>query len=42
MEQALAHLDREYGGVEPYLTGRAGIGTADLQTLRERLVDPNG
>jgi protein-tyrosine phosphatase len=38
MEQALADLDRRHGGVEPYLTGPAGLSPADLHTLRDRLV----
>jgi protein-tyrosine phosphatase len=39
MEQALADLDRRHGGVEPHLTGPAGLTTADLHTLRDRLVE---
>jgi protein-tyrosine phosphatase len=42
MEQALADLDRRHGGVEPYLTGPAGLTPEDLRTLRERLVTPAG
>jgi protein-tyrosine phosphatase len=42
MDQALADLDHRYDGVEAYLTGPAGVSPADLQTLRERLVDPGG
>lgn len=38
MEQALADLDRRYGGAEAYLTGPAAVPAADLRTLRERLV----
>ena len=40
MQRALADLDQRHGGVEAYLTGPAGMTTADLQTLRSRLVDP--
>jgi protein-tyrosine phosphatase len=39
MERALAELDHRYGGVEPYLTGPAGMAPADLATLRRRLVE---
>lgn len=39
MEEALEHLDREYGGVEEYLTGPAGMRKEDLETLRSRLLE---
>ena len=40
MQQALEDLDHRYGGVEPYLTGPAGMRTIDLQVLRGRLLEP--
>jgi protein-tyrosine phosphatase len=39
MEEALAHLDRKYCGVEEYLTGPAGMRKEDLDTLRAHLLD---
>ncbi len=38
MEQALAGVTATDGGVEPYLTGPAGLTPADLRTLRDRLI----
>ncbi|HEY7068741.1 MAG TPA: tyrosine-protein phosphatase [Acidimicrobiales bacterium] len=38
MARALDELDSRHGGVEAYLTGPAGMSTADLRTLRGRLV----
>jgi hypothetical protein len=35
----LAGLSERYGGVEPYLA-EAGVSRADLERLRERLLDP--
>jgi len=40
MEQALDHLDRQYGGIDRYLTGPAGMGTRDVEGLRRRLLAP--
>ena len=40
MQEALADVDRRFGGVEAYLTGPAGLTPDDLGTLRDRLVDP--
>ncbi len=42
MEQALGHLDAQYGGVEEYLTGPAGLRKEDLGALRARLLDASG
>jgi protein-tyrosine phosphatase len=39
MEEALAHLDDKYGGVEQYLTGPAGMRKEDLEALRTRLLE---
>jgi hypothetical protein len=39
MDEALAHLDAEYCGVEEYLTGTAGMRKQDLEALRARLLD---
>jgi len=39
MEEALAHLDGKYCGVEEYLTGAAGLRKEDLETLRVQLLD---
>jgi hypothetical protein len=39
MEAALDDLDRRYEGVEPYLTGPAGMAPDDLSALRTRLLD---
>jgi protein-tyrosine phosphatase len=39
MQDALAEVDRKYGGVEAYLTGPAGMQSRDLLTLRECLLD---
>jgi protein-tyrosine phosphatase len=39
MEDALAELDRKYGGVEGYLTGPAGMSSHDLADLRKCLLD---
>jgi protein-tyrosine phosphatase len=38
MANALEELDRRFGGIEPYLTGPAGMAPADIQALQERLV----
>jgi protein-tyrosine phosphatase len=40
MAQALDILDDRYGGIEPYLTGPAGMRVDDLQGLRRQLLDP--
>jgi protein-tyrosine phosphatase len=40
MEEALAHLDREHGGIDRYLTGPAGMHAADVAHLRARLLEP--
>jgi hypothetical protein len=34
-------LREEYGTVEDYLVGAAGVAPADLVTLRERLTGPS-
>lgn len=38
MQETLEHLDADYGGVETYLTGPAGVRKEDLETLRDRLL----
>jgi protein-tyrosine phosphatase len=42
MARALADLDARYGGVEPYLTGPAGMRRDDLEALRKRLLTVAG
>lgn len=39
MQEALDHLDADYGGVEAYLTGPAGMRKEDVEILRHRLLD---
>jgi protein-tyrosine phosphatase len=39
MDEALAHLDAEYSGVQEYLIGPAGMRKQDLEALRARLLD---
>jgi protein-tyrosine phosphatase len=39
MRNTLAHADRQYGGVEPYLRG-IGVGRHHLDAVRERLREP--
>ena len=39
MEDALAHLDAGYGGIDVYLTEAAGLRKEDLETLRGLLLD---
>lgn len=39
MEEALAYLDTQHGGVEEYLTGPAGLPKEDLKALRALLLD---
>ena len=39
MQDALADLDRKYGGVEAYLTGPAGVPIPDLVALRNCLLN---
>ncbi|MEU4427926.1 tyrosine-protein phosphatase [Actinoplanes sp. NPDC024001] len=39
MRNTLAHADRRYGGVEAYLR-QAGVPAADLDRIRERLLEP--
>jgi protein-tyrosine phosphatase len=38
MAAALDKVDRAYGGIDPYLTGPAGMRAADVATLRARLL----
>ena len=38
MENALDRLDSAYGGIEPYLCGRGGMGPETIESLRSRLV----
>jgi len=40
MADTLTLLDHEYGGVETYLQGPAGLASDDLTALRNRLVQP--
>lgn len=40
MATALEDLDRRFGGIEPYLAGPAGMSPADVEVLRDRLVEP--
>ena len=42
MRQALEDVDQNYGGVEEYLIGSAGIVGSALLTLRENLIQPVG
>jgi protein-tyrosine phosphatase len=42
MQQALDLLDRQYGGVEPYLTGPASMRPGDLLALRRQLLGLTG
>jgi protein-tyrosine phosphatase len=37
LAKALEELDRRFGGIEPYLTGPAGMSKADIEALRARL-----
>ncbi len=39
MADVLDELDRDYGGVERYLTTQAGVDAGDLDRLREQLLD---
>jgi protein-tyrosine phosphatase len=39
MQDALSELDRQYGGVEDYLTGPAGMSSQDLVALRKCLLN---
>jgi protein-tyrosine phosphatase len=41
LSDAIAGLREEYGTVEDYLVGAAGVAPADLVTLRERLTGPS-
>jgi protein-tyrosine phosphatase len=38
MQQALDHVDREYGGIDRYLTEHAGMRAGDVGALRVRLL----
>jgi protein-tyrosine phosphatase len=40
MADTLDRLDRQYGGIEPYLLGPAGLDTDTLDRLRHELVEP--
>ncbi len=40
LENALAHLRQQYGSVEGYLTGPAGLTPAELERLRAALLEP--
>ncbi len=39
IEEALAHLDAKHGGAERYVVEKAGITEAEIEALRERLVE---
>ena len=39
MDDTLAAVDRDYGGIEAFLTGPAGLTDADLARLQSRLVE---
>ena len=39
MEQALVTLDKNYGGVEPYLLGPGGMSPRTLHEIRRTLIE---
>ena len=40
LASALEYLDRDYNGIEPYLTGPGAMRSADLRRLSDRLLTP--